>query len=126
MPREKRSSGLLPKKCLVGMTRTLRHLRHVPLLCCNLVAALPATCRAAIRDNMNRNLENLKSVHLLLGGEGKLRSALQTLLMLVHIPHGRTVGIVWRVFGQVCLDRAFWHPLHAKIVILLRNRRRPA
>jgi len=108
------------------MAWALRHLSHVPLLGRDLVAALPATCCAPIGDNMNRNLENLKPVLLLLGGEGKLRSTLDTLLVLVHIPHGRTVRIVWRMLRQVRLDRALRHLLYAKVVILLRNGRGPS
>src|SRR5678816_575729 len=109
------------------MSWTFRHLRHVPLLCRNCIAALPATWCAPIGDNMNRNLENLKPALLLLGGKNKLRAALHTLLLLVHIPQGRTVGIVWRVLGQVRLYRAFRHLLNAMLVVVLRNgRRRPS
>ncbi len=47
------------------MTRTFCHFGHVAFLRRFIVATLPAAWSTPIRDNMYRNLENLKPVLLL-------------------------------------------------------------
>jgi len=46
--------------------------------------------------------------------------------VFVEIPHGRTVGTVGPMLGQVCLDRARRHLLEAKLMVLLADCRRPS
>src|SRR5437667_105024 len=99
------------------MTGALHDLFHVLLLRCNLTASLPPTRRTSIGSNMNWNLEKLKPMLLLSGGERELLTALYTLPVLVHIPHRRTVRIMSCVFRQVGLDCANRHLLQATLVI---------
>lgn len=125
-PPHNHSSRLLPKECLVRMAGALCHLCHMPFLCRNRIAPFPATRGAAICNHMNRNLEDLIPILLLPGCERELCATLHALVMLVHIPQGRTVGTMRGVLRHIRLDRAFRHLFDTIIVIRLVNGRRPA
>lgn len=92
----------------------------------NRIAPFSATRGAAICNHMNRNLEDLIPILLLPGCERELCATLHALVMLVHIPQGRTVGTMRGVLRHIRLNRAFRHLFDTIIVIRLVNGRRPA
>ena len=103
------------------MTWTFHRLFHVLLLRRDHIASRPSARHATIGTHMNWNFQNLEPMLLLPGGERELAATLHALLVLVHIPHGRAVGIVWCVLCQIGLRGTGWHPFETILVILLPN-----